>query len=236
MSQISKCPNITVMLTYWEPSREVSELRYKSLLFNSSRWSYCRRPWLTRFICPVPWHPDGDGHLQHHSPHLPHPLRVQVKSCGQHNIKTYWPVGGGRGQNPGNTAQGQWTLCPEWYTLLESPYREVELAVFLGFWLRPIPSGQYITYVLENMIYSSVTLPKWDTSPTSTGGSTQSSTTPALHSFSSSSSRSPPPSSSTSSWSSSCTCSSWLPTSVTLWQRMSSSSPGFSEYHPLIWT
>ena len=41
MSQISKCPNITVILTYWEPSREVSELRYKTLLFDSSRWSYC---------------------------------------------------------------------------------------------------------------------------------------------------------------------------------------------------
>ena len=41
MSQISKCPNITVILTYWEPSREVSELRYKSLLFDSSRCSYC---------------------------------------------------------------------------------------------------------------------------------------------------------------------------------------------------
>ena len=41
VSQISKCPNIKVILTYWEPSREVSELRYKSLLFDSSRWSYC---------------------------------------------------------------------------------------------------------------------------------------------------------------------------------------------------
>ena len=35
MSQISKCPNIMVILTYWEPSGEVSELRYKSLLYLS---------------------------------------------------------------------------------------------------------------------------------------------------------------------------------------------------------
>ena len=37
MSQISKYPNITVILTYWEPLGEVSELRYKSLLYSSSR-------------------------------------------------------------------------------------------------------------------------------------------------------------------------------------------------------
>ena len=41
MSQISKCPNITVILTYWEPLGEVSELRYKSLLYSSSKRSYC---------------------------------------------------------------------------------------------------------------------------------------------------------------------------------------------------
>ena len=41
MSQISKCPNVTVVLTYWEPSGEVSELRYKSLLYCSSKRSYC---------------------------------------------------------------------------------------------------------------------------------------------------------------------------------------------------
>ena len=29
MSQISKCPKVTVVLTYWEASREVSELSYK---------------------------------------------------------------------------------------------------------------------------------------------------------------------------------------------------------------
>ena len=41
MSQISKCPNITVVLTYWEASGEVSEPRYKSLLYFSSKRSYC---------------------------------------------------------------------------------------------------------------------------------------------------------------------------------------------------
>ena len=29
MSQITKCPNVTVVLTYWEASVEVSELSYK---------------------------------------------------------------------------------------------------------------------------------------------------------------------------------------------------------------
>ena len=43
MSQISKCPNVTVVLTYLEASGEVSELRYKSLLYCSSKRSYCRR-------------------------------------------------------------------------------------------------------------------------------------------------------------------------------------------------
>ena len=42
MSQISKCPNVRVVLTYWEASREVSELSYKSLLYFSSNGSYCR--------------------------------------------------------------------------------------------------------------------------------------------------------------------------------------------------
>ena len=36
MSQISKCPKVTVVLTYWEASEDVSELRYKSLLSSSS--------------------------------------------------------------------------------------------------------------------------------------------------------------------------------------------------------
>ena len=35
MSQISKCPKVTVVLTYWEASGEVSELSY-NLLFDSS--------------------------------------------------------------------------------------------------------------------------------------------------------------------------------------------------------
>ena len=41
MSQISKCPKVTVVLTYWEALGDVSELRYKSLLCFSSKRSYC---------------------------------------------------------------------------------------------------------------------------------------------------------------------------------------------------
>ena len=41
MSQISKCPKVTVVLTYWEASGDVSELGYKSLLYCSSKRSYC---------------------------------------------------------------------------------------------------------------------------------------------------------------------------------------------------
>ena len=41
MSQISKCPKITVVLSYWEALREVSELSYKSLLYSTSVGSYC---------------------------------------------------------------------------------------------------------------------------------------------------------------------------------------------------
>ena len=41
MSQISKCPKLRVVLTYWEALGEVSELRYKNLLYISSKRSYC---------------------------------------------------------------------------------------------------------------------------------------------------------------------------------------------------
>ena len=41
MSQISKCYKVTVILTYWGASGEVSELSYKSLLSISSKRSYC---------------------------------------------------------------------------------------------------------------------------------------------------------------------------------------------------
>ena len=41
MSHISKCPRVTVILSYREASEEVSKLKYKSLLFNTSRRSYC---------------------------------------------------------------------------------------------------------------------------------------------------------------------------------------------------
>ena len=42
MSQISKCPKLRVVLGYWEALGEVSELRYKNLLYSSSKRSYCR--------------------------------------------------------------------------------------------------------------------------------------------------------------------------------------------------
>ena len=41
MSHISKCPNVTDVLTYWEALGEVSEPSYKSLLYFSSIGSYC---------------------------------------------------------------------------------------------------------------------------------------------------------------------------------------------------
>ena len=41
MSQMSKCPKVTVILSYWEASEEVSKLRYKSLLYCASVGSYC---------------------------------------------------------------------------------------------------------------------------------------------------------------------------------------------------
>ena len=41
MSQISKCPIVVVVLTYWEVLGEVSEPSYKSLLYSTSVGSYC---------------------------------------------------------------------------------------------------------------------------------------------------------------------------------------------------
>ena len=41
MSQISKCPKVIHVLTYWDASVEVSEPSYKSLLYFSSNGSYC---------------------------------------------------------------------------------------------------------------------------------------------------------------------------------------------------
>ena len=43
MYQKRKCYKVTVVLTYWEASGEVSELSYTSLLFISSKRSYCTR-------------------------------------------------------------------------------------------------------------------------------------------------------------------------------------------------
>ena len=45
MSQISKCPKALVILSYWEASGEVSKLRCKSLLYSSSKRSYCSTTW-----------------------------------------------------------------------------------------------------------------------------------------------------------------------------------------------
>ena len=50
MSQITKCPNVTVVLTYWEASVEVSELSYKSLLYSISVGSYCSTELLVCFL------------------------------------------------------------------------------------------------------------------------------------------------------------------------------------------
>ena len=44
MSQITICYKVTVILTYWGASGEVSELSYKSLLSISSKRSYCSMP------------------------------------------------------------------------------------------------------------------------------------------------------------------------------------------------
>ena len=41
MSQISKCPKIRAVLSYWEALGEVSEMRYNNLLYSSSKRSYC---------------------------------------------------------------------------------------------------------------------------------------------------------------------------------------------------
>ena len=41
MSQISKCPKVTVILSYWEAAGKVSKLRYKSILYFSSKRLYC---------------------------------------------------------------------------------------------------------------------------------------------------------------------------------------------------
>ena len=43
MSQISKCPKVTVLLTYWESLGDVLELSYKSLLYCISIGSYCTK-------------------------------------------------------------------------------------------------------------------------------------------------------------------------------------------------
>ena len=41
MSQISIFPKVMAILSYWEASGEVSKLKYTSLLYFSSKRSYC---------------------------------------------------------------------------------------------------------------------------------------------------------------------------------------------------
>ena len=51
MLQISKCPNMRVVLTYWEALRDVSELSFKSLLYFSSNGLYCITiTWLVQLL------------------------------------------------------------------------------------------------------------------------------------------------------------------------------------------
>ena len=51
MYQISKCPKVTIVLTYWEASVEVSELSFKSLLYFSSNGLYCITiTWLVQLL------------------------------------------------------------------------------------------------------------------------------------------------------------------------------------------
>ena len=45
MSQISKCPIVVVVLTYWEVLGEVSEPSYKSLFYSTYVGSYCSIHW-----------------------------------------------------------------------------------------------------------------------------------------------------------------------------------------------
>ena len=52
MSQILKCPNMRVVLSYWEALIEGSELRYESLLYLSSNGSYCTNPILQELATP----------------------------------------------------------------------------------------------------------------------------------------------------------------------------------------
>ena len=49
MSQISKCPRVTVILSYREALGEVSKLKYKSLLYCGSIGSYCNS------LHSIPW-------------------------------------------------------------------------------------------------------------------------------------------------------------------------------------
>ena len=57
MSQISKCPKVTVLLTYWEALGEVSEPSYKSLLYSTSVGSYCNERNTVKIMREMQWWP-----------------------------------------------------------------------------------------------------------------------------------------------------------------------------------
>ena len=48
MPEISKYPIYTQLLVHWEALGEVSVLRYKNLLYSSSKRSYCSKSLRTR--------------------------------------------------------------------------------------------------------------------------------------------------------------------------------------------
>ena len=57
MSQILKCPNMRVVLSYWEALIEGSELRYESLLYFSSNGSYQPTQYSKNWLLPGKYAP-----------------------------------------------------------------------------------------------------------------------------------------------------------------------------------
>ena len=73
MSQISKCPKVKVILSYWEALGEVSKLRYKSLLYFSSNGSYCRSFSHIHTSVNIFW--GKEFYCEHQKEALPHPIK-----------------------------------------------------------------------------------------------------------------------------------------------------------------
>ena len=68
MSQISKCPKVVDVLSYWEASGEVSEPNYKSLLYFSFNGSYCTN---CRYFLNIKTEKISDrGNILHHERRL----------------------------------------------------------------------------------------------------------------------------------------------------------------------